>query len=124
MQLLWPIIFQTIHEFRTFNDSRHALESCDTVVLLYPNFVRVSIGPISILFWPIFHMGGAARPNGMNKPNLVCLVQLRIREWPCVGKKEQQKNVEKGFHIIEVRMPSAEKNVVGNVREGSLVPVS
>ena len=69
-------------------------------------------------------MGGAARPNGMNKPNLVCLVQLRIREWPCVGKKEQQKNIEKGLHIIEVRMPSAEKNVVGNVREGSLVPVS
>ena len=66
-------------------------------------------------------MGGTARPNGLNKPSFVCLAQLRIREWSCIRKKEQQKNVEEGLHIIEVRVPSAQQDVVGNVRKGSLV---
>ena len=121
MQLLWPIIFQTIHEFSALSDSRYAMESRDTGVLVFPNFQRVSIRPISILFRPISHMGGAARPNGLNKPSLVCLAQLRIRKWTCIREKEQQKYVEEGLYIIEVRVPAAPKDVVGNVRKGSLV---
>ena len=121
MQLLWPIIFQTIHEFSASSDSRYSVDTGDTGVLLFPDFLWVSIHPISILFWPIFHMGGTARPNGLNKPSLVCLAQLRIRKWTCIREKEQQKYVEEGLYIIEVRVPAAPKDVVGNVRKGSLV---
>ena len=121
MQLLWPIIFQTIHEFSTLSDARDAIHIGDVVVLFYPNLLRFSIRPISILFRPISHMGGTARPNGLNKPSLVCLAQLRIRKWSCIREKEQQKYVEEGLYIIEVRVPAAPKDVVGNVRKGSLV---
>ena len=121
MQLLWPVIFQTIQEFTAFSDSRYPLESRDTGVLLFPNFLRVSICPISILFRPISHMGRTARPNGLNKPSLVSLAQLRIRKWPCIGEKEQQEHVEEGLYIIKVRMPATPKDIVGNVRKRSLV---
>ena len=121
MQFLWPIVFQTIHEFSTFNDSCYPIESRDTGVLLFPNLPRLSIRPISILLRPISHMGGTARPDGLNKPSLVCLAQLRFRKWPCVGKKEQQKHIEEGLYIVELRMPASPKDVVGNVWKGSLV---
>ena len=115
------MIFHTIQEMRALNDSRYATGTCDVKVFLAPNLPWLPIRPISILFRPISHMGGTARPNGLNKPCLVCLAQLRIRKWPCVGEKEQQKHVEKGLYVVELRMPTAQKDVVGDVRKGSLV---
>ena len=121
MHLFWPIIVQTIHEFSAFDDPRYAIETRDSAVFLVPNLLRVSIRPISILFRPISHVGGTARPNGQSKPYLVCLPQLRVGKRPCVGEKEQEKHVEEGLYVIELGMPAAPKDVVGNVRKRSLV---
>ena len=121
MQLLWPIIVQRNHEFSALNDSPYAIESSNSGVFLIPNLQRLSIRPISIPFRPISHMGGTTGSNGLNKSSFVCLAQLRTRKWPCVGEKEQQKHVEEGLYIVELRMLSAPEDVVGNVRKGSLV---
>ena len=121
MQLLRPILLQTIREFSALSNSPCTSETREIGMFVAPNFSWVSIRPISICFRPISHMGGTARSNGLNKPSLVCLAQLRIRKWPCVGEKEQQKHVEERLYIIELRMPAAPEDVVGNVRKGPLV---
>ena len=76
IQLLWPIVCQTICEFSAFKGSCCAIEIQNKGLLLCPNVLQPSICPIGILVWPVSDMREAARPNVLNKSSLVRLVQL------------------------------------------------